>query len=88
MLVRKKDGPLRLCVDYRHLNSRTVRDQFPLPRIEESIDAIGGAKWFASGFNQVAMDDEDRHKTAFTTLFGIFEYNRMPMGLTNSPALQ
>ena len=91
VLVRKKDGSLRLCVDYRRLNSKTVRDQFPLPRIEESIDAIGGAKWFstmdlASGFNQVAMDDEDRHKTAFTTPFGIFEYNRMPMGLTNSPA--
>lgn len=91
VLVRKKDGSLRLCVDYRRLNSKTVRDQFPLPRIEESIDAIGGARWFstmdlASGFNQVAMDDEDRHKTAFTTPFGIFEYNRMPMGLTNSPA--
>ena len=89
VLVRKKDGSLRLCVDYRRLNSKTVRDQFPLARIEESIDAIGGAKWLsrmdlASGFNQVAMDDEDRYKTAFTTLFGIFEYNRM--GLTNSPA--
>ena len=91
VLVRKKDGSLRLCVDYRRLNAKTVKDQFPLPRIEESIDAIGGAKWFstmdlASGFNQVAMDNEDRHKTAFTTPFGIFEYNRMPMGLTNSPA--
>lgn len=91
VLVRKKDGSLRLCVDYRHLNSKTVRDQLPLPRIEESIDAIGGAKWLstmdlASGFNQVGMDDEDRHKTAFTTPFGIFKYNRMPMGLTNSPA--
>ena len=91
VLVRKKDGSLRLCVDYRRLNAKTVRDQFPLPRIEESIDAIGNAKWFstmdlASGFNQVAMDEEDRHKTAFTTPFGIFEYNRMPMGMTNSPA--
>lgn len=91
VLVRKKDGSLRLCVDYRKLNTKTVRDQFPLPRIEESIDAIGGAQWFstmdlASGFNQVAMDAEDRHKTAFTTPFGIFEYNRMPMGLTNAPA--
>ena len=91
VLVRKKDGSLRLCVDYRRLNAKTVRDQFPLPRIEESIDAIGNAKWFstmdlASGLNQVAMDEEDRHKTAFTTPFGIFEYNRMPMGMTNSPA--
>ena len=57
VLVRKKDGSLRLCVDYRRLNSKTVRDQFPLPRIEESIDAIGGARWFStmdlvSGFNR------------------------------------
>ena len=64
----------------------------PLPRLEEPIDAIGNAKWLnstmdlASGFNQVAMDIEDRHKTAFTTPFGIFQYNRMPMGMTNSPA--
>ena len=91
VLVRNKDGSLRLCVDYRHLNAKTARDQFPLPRIEESIDTIGNAKLFsiidlASGFNQVAMEEEDRHKTAFTTPFGIFEYNRMPMGMTNSPA--
>lgn len=89
---RKKDGSLRLCVDYRRLNTKTVRDQFPLPRIEESIDAIGKyAKLFstmdlASGFNQVAMDEEDGHKTAFMTPFGIFEYNRIPMGMTNRPA--
>ena len=90
VLVRKKDGSLRLCIDYRRLNSKTVRDQCPLSRIEESIDAIGGARWFstmdlASGFNQVAMDDEDRHKSAFMMPLGIFKYNRMPMGLTNSP---
>ena len=91
VLVRKKDGSLRLCVDYRRLNAKTIRDQFPLPRVEESIDAIGNAKLFstmdlASGFNQVAMNEEDRHKTAFTKPFGIFEYNRMPMRMTNSPA--
>ena len=77
MRVRKKDGSLRLCIDYRRLNAKTIRDQFPLPRIEESIDAIGDAKLastmdLASGFNQVAMDEEDQQKTAFTTPFGIF----------------
>lgn len=91
MLLRKKDGSLRLCVDNRCLNAKTVRYQFPLPSIEESIDVISNAKLFwtmdlASEFNQVAMDEEDRHKTAFTTLFGIFKYNRMPKGMTNSPA--
>ena len=67
--LEKKDGLLRPCVDYRRLNTKTVRDQFPLPRIEESIDAISNAKWFstmdlASGFNQVAMDEGDQHKTS------------------------
>ena len=86
VLARKNDGSPRLCIDYRRLNSKTVRDQFPLSRIEESIDAIGGARWLstmdlASGFNQVAMDDEDRHMMPLR----IFKYNRMPMGLTNSP---
>lgn len=91
VIVRKKDGSMRLCVDYRKLNVKTVRDAFPLPRIEESLDAVGNAKWFstldlASGFNQVAMDPADRHKTAFITPFGLYEYNRMPFGLTNAPA--
>ena len=77
VLVRKKDGSLRLCIDYRRLNAKTIRDQFPLPRIKEFIDAIGNAKLsskmdLGSGFNQVAMDEEDPQKTAFTTTFGIF----------------
>ena len=70
VLVRKKDGSLRLCIDYRRLNAKTVRYQFPLPRIKESIDAIGNAKLFpiidlASGFNQVAMDEEDQQHSEF-----------------------
>ena len=70
VLVRKKDGSLRLCIDYRRLNAKTIRYQFPLPRIKESIDAIGNAKLFpiidlASEFNQVAMDEEDQHHSEF-----------------------
>ena len=77
MLVRKKDGSLRLCIDYRRLNAKTITDQFRLPRVKESIDAISNAKLsstmdLTSGFNQVVMDEEDRQKTAFTTPFGIF----------------
>lgn len=91
VIVRKKDGSMRLCVDYRKLNAKTVRDAFLLPRIEESLDAVGNAKWFstldlASGFNQVATDPADRHKTAFITPFGLYEYNRMPFGLSKAPA--
>ena len=67
VLVKKKDGSLRLCVDYRQLNSRTRKDAFPLPRIEESLDALTGARWFstmdlASGYNQVPVAEADRPK--------------------------
>ncbi|KAK7898384.1 hypothetical protein WMY93_019237 [Mugilogobius chulae] len=91
VIVKKKDGSIRLCVDYRQLNSKTRRDAFPLPRIEESLDALCGAKWFstidlASGYNQVPMAERDKHKTAFCTPFGLFEFNRMPFGLCNAPS--
>lgn len=91
VLVKKKDGSLRMCVDYRQLNSKTRKDAFPLPRIEESLDALTGARWFstldlASGYNQVPVVEGDRPKTAFCTPFGLFEYNRMPFGLCNAPS--
>ncbi len=91
VLVRKTDGSLRLCVDYRKLNAKTRRDAFPLPRIDESFDALGGAKFFstvdlASGYHQIAVSDKDRAKTAFTTPFGLFEYRRMPFGVCNGPS--
>lgn len=90
VLVRKKDGTLRMCVDYRQLNSKTRKDAFPLPRIEESLDALTNAQWFstldlASGYNQVPVAEPDRAKTAFCTPFGLFEWNRMPFGLCNAP---
>ena len=91
VIARKKDNSIRLCVDYRKLNQRTVRDAFPLPRIVESLDSLHGSTVFstcdlASGFHQIAMDPDHQHKTAFVTPFGLFEYTRMPFGLCNSPA--
>ncbi|KAL2102439.1 hypothetical protein ACEWY4_001607 [Coilia grayii] len=91
VLAKKKDGSLRMCVDYRLLNSKTRKDSFPLPRIEESLDALAGAQWFstldlASGYNQVPVLERDKPKTAFCTPFGLFEWNRMPFGLCNAPS--
>ncbi len=80
-----------MCVDYRQLNARTRKDAYPLPRIEESLDALTGARWFstldlASGYNQVPVAEADRSKTAFCTPFGLFEFLRMPFGLCNGPS--
>ena len=91
MVVRKKDQSIRLCVDYRRLNTVTSKNAFLLPRINESLQALGNAKYFStmdltSGFYQVAMEENDIEKTAFTTPFGLWEYTRMPFGLCNSPA--
>ena len=91
VIVRKKDGGIRLCVDYRRLSAKTIGDAYPLPRIQESFDALVGAQFFstldlASGYHQIAMHPDDQHKTAFVTPMGLFEYTRMPMGLSSAPA--
>lgn len=82
---------MHICVDYRQVNSKTCQDAFPLPRIEESLDALFGACLFstldlASGYHQVPVTEADRSKTAFCTPFGMFEWNRMPFGLCNTPS--
>ena len=91
VLARKKSGKLRLCVDYRLLNLKTVKDAYPLPRVEESLDSLAGATYFSvidlqSAYNQVEVAEEDVHKTAFASPLGLLEYTRMPFGLCNSPA--
>ena len=92
VLVRKKNGKLRLCVDYRQLNSITVKDSFALPRMEEIFDCLHGAKYFTTidmkaGYHQIEVEEAHKERTAFTVgSIGFYEYNKMPFGLTNSPA--
>ena len=91
VLVRKKDGSTRMCVDYRDLNAQTEKDSFPLPRIDDVWPTLSKAKCFASldllmGYHQVEVDAEDRYKTAFITPQGLFVFNVMPFGLCNAPA--
>ena len=92
VLVRKKNGQLRICIDYRQLNNRTKRDNYALPRIDEILDSLSGNKLFSvldmkSGYHQIPIAEEHKERTAFTVgTLGFFEYNRMPMGLTNAPA--
>ena len=91
VLVRKKNNTWRFCVDYRGLNSVTIKDSHPLPRVDDTLDALSGATWFSTldfsdGYWQLEVAQEDREKTAFTTGQGLYQFRSMPMGLTNAPA--
>ena len=90
VIVKKKDGGIRLCVDYRALNNVTIKDSFPLPRISELLESLHGASLFSSldlqkGFHQISMEAKSRCKTAFAVPWGLFEFAVMPFGVCNGP---
>lgn len=92
VIVRKPNGKIRICIDYRQINKKTIKDSYALPRIEEMLDCLKGAKFFStidmrSGFYHIPMKEQDKQYTAFSAgPLGFWEWNRMPLGLVNSPS--
>ena len=91
VLVQKKDGSIRFCIDYRKVNKVTRKDSYPLPKVDDLLDSLAGAQWFstldlASGYWQVEVHPQHREKTAFTTGQGLYEFRVMPFGLCNAPS--